>query len=152
MYFSDSVRYISTKSDGMRVNVKFNDFTVRKLKPNIFDNYQLIEAAATAAQQQQQQKQQKSHIKDESDDHVTEGSPETGNTHFISFCSLVKISPPFCLLAGSYSPNNIPNEDEKMDDSDDDEENRLCEWAGCNQTHQGLQGLVQHVNSSHVQV
>jgi len=38
-----------------------------------------------------------------------------------------------------------------MDDSDDDEENRLCEWAGCNQTHQGLQGLVQHVNSSHVQ-
>ena len=32
----------------MRVNVKFNDFTVRKLKPNIFENYQLIEAATKA--------------------------------------------------------------------------------------------------------
>ena len=45
------------------------------------------------------------------------------------------------------------HDEDKMDDSDDDDENRLCEWAGCNQTvHQGLQGLVQHVNSSHVQV
>ena len=34
---------ISTKSDGMKVNVKFNAFTVRKLKPNIFENYHLIE-------------------------------------------------------------------------------------------------------------
>ena len=98
MYFSDSVRYISTKSDGMRVNVKFNDFTVRKLKPNIFDNYQLIEAAAISQQQQsnhQQQQQQKSHIKDENDDHVTEGSPETGNTHFISFLPRCQNQPPF---------------------------------------------------------
>ena len=28
----------------MRVKVKVNNFTVRKLKPNIFENYQLIEA------------------------------------------------------------------------------------------------------------
>jgi len=123
---SDSVRYISTKSDGMRVNVKFNDFTVRKLKPNIFENYQLIEAAA--------QQQQQSSVK-ENDEHVTEGSHETG----------------------SHSPSqevihHQHHDDEKMDDSDDDDENRLCEWAGCSQTaHQGLQGLVQHVNSSHVQ-
>lgn len=58
----------------MRVNVKFNDFTVRKLKPNIFDNYQLIEAAA---HQQQQQQQQHRSAKD-SDEHGTDGSLETG--------------------------------------------------------------------------
>lgn len=40
---SDSLKMISTKSDGMKVNVKFNAFTVRKLKPNIFENYHLIE-------------------------------------------------------------------------------------------------------------
>ena len=39
-----------TKSDGMRVNVKFNTFTVRKLKPNIFENYQLVEEANKASE------------------------------------------------------------------------------------------------------
>ena len=64
----------------MRVNVKFNDFTVRKLKPNIFENYQLIEAAA--------QQQQQSSVK-ENDEHVTEGSHETGEINeWLNICQL----------------------------------------------------------------
>ena len=41
-----------------------------------------------------------------------------------------------------------------MDDTNEiiDDEDRVCEWAGCNQHYVGLEALVQHVNSVHVQV
>ena len=46
---------------------------------------------------------------------------------------------------------------DKIDDIDEaneiiDDEDRVCEWAGCNQHYVGLEALVQHVNSVHVQV
>ena len=41
-----------------------------------------------------------------------------------------------------------------MDETNEiiDDEDRVCEWAGCNQHYVGLEALVQHVNSVHVQV
>ena len=121
----------------MRVNVKFNDFTVRKLKPNIFENYQLIEAAT------------KTPI---NEDDGSDNSPETGQNiaFFYDTSCWVQISnpgPDFFIATIHYwflfirhfsvSTSPIPLaqhvEEEKMDESDDDDENRLCEWAGCNQ-------------------
>ena len=121
----------------MRVNVKFNDFTVRKLKPNIFENYQLIETATQSA------KEQSTNHQSASDEPVEEPVQET----------VPEVPEKQAPQAEFESPSHH-QEDEKMEDSENenDDENRLCEWAGCNQYHQGLQGLVQHVNSTHVQV
>lgn len=158
---SDSMKNIRTKSDGMRVNVKFNTFTVRKLKPNIFENYQLIDESQKALRSSKSQKEvderskevplsQAYQVQPPPQEHSLSDTPPTNHTklhQLLDSTPTHDISPPVQMEEDEDSSPKI----EHIESDCEDSEIRKCEWIDCYHQCEGLEALVNHVNTVHVQ-